>query len=79
MVTTAMIKRCLLLGRKAMSKLDSILKSRDITFLTKGLWAAVLLNSRGALFTPAWGEFCSANAVQKSLSKEFPDESEREE
>ena len=31
-----MIKRCLLLGKKAMSKLDSILKSRDITFLTKG-------------------------------------------
>ena len=29
------IKRCLLLGRKAMSKLDSILKSRDITLLTK--------------------------------------------
>ena len=25
------IKRCLLLGRKAMSKLDTILKSRDIT------------------------------------------------
>ena len=25
------IKRCLLLGRKAMGKLDSILKSRDIT------------------------------------------------
>ena len=29
------IKRCLLLGRKVMTKLDSILKSRDITFLTK--------------------------------------------
>ena len=29
------IKRCLLLGRKAMFNLDSILKSRDITFLTK--------------------------------------------
>ena len=29
------IKSCLLLGRKAMTKLDSILKSRDITFLTK--------------------------------------------
>ena len=29
------IKRHLLLGRKAMSKLDSILKSRDITLLTK--------------------------------------------
>ena len=29
------IKRCLLLGRKAMAKLDSILKSRDITLPTK--------------------------------------------
>ena len=29
------IKRCLLLGRKAMSKLDGILKSRHITWLTK--------------------------------------------
>ena len=29
------IKRCLLLGRKAMTKLDSILKSRDVTLPTK--------------------------------------------
>ena len=29
------IKRHLLLGRKAMTKLDSILKSRDISLLTK--------------------------------------------
>ena len=29
------IERCLLLGRKAMENLDSILKSRDITLLTK--------------------------------------------
>ena len=29
------IKRCLLLGRKAMTNLDNILKSRDITFPTK--------------------------------------------
>ena len=29
------IKRCLPLGRKAMINLDSILKSRDITLLTK--------------------------------------------
>ena len=29
------IKRCLLLGRKAMNNLDSILKSRDITLPTK--------------------------------------------
>ena len=28
------IKRCLLLGRKAMTKLESILKSRDITLPT---------------------------------------------
>ena len=28
-------KRCLLLGRKGMTNLDSILKSRDITLLTK--------------------------------------------
>ena len=30
------IKRCLLLGRKAMTNLDSILKSRDIIFADKG-------------------------------------------
>ena len=29
------IKRCLLLGRNAMTNLDSILKSRDITLPTK--------------------------------------------
>ena len=29
------IKRCLLLGRKVMTNLDSILKSRDITLATK--------------------------------------------
>ena len=35
MVTAAIKLRHLLLGRKAMTKLDSILKSRDITLLTK--------------------------------------------
>ena len=29
------VKRCLLLGRKAMANLDSVLKSRDITVPTK--------------------------------------------
>ena len=29
------IKRCLLLGRKAMTNLDNLLKSRDITLPTK--------------------------------------------
>ena len=31
------IKRCLLLGRKAMTNLDSVLRSRDITWPTKVL------------------------------------------
>ena len=35
MVTAATIKRCLLLGSKAMTKLDSILKSRGLTLPTK--------------------------------------------
>jgi len=34
-MVTATIKKCFLLGRKAMTNLDSILKSRDITFPTK--------------------------------------------
>ena len=29
------IKRCLLLGRKVMTNLDSVLKNRDVTLLTK--------------------------------------------
>ena len=35
MVTAAIKLRCLLLGKEAMTNLDSILKSRDITLLTK--------------------------------------------
>jgi len=35
MVTAAMKLRCLLLGRKVTTNLDSLLKSRDITLLTK--------------------------------------------
>ena len=37
------IRRCLLLGRKAMANLDSILKSRDITLLTKVRVAEVMV------------------------------------
>ena len=33
------IKRCLLLGRKAMTNVDSILKSRDITLLTSSVYS----------------------------------------
>ena len=35
MVTAAMKLRCLLLGRKVMTNLDSIFKSRDITLPTR--------------------------------------------
>ena len=34
-ITSHEIKRCLLLERKAMTNLDSVLQSRDITLLTK--------------------------------------------
>ena len=37
------IKRCLFLGRKAMTNQDSILKSRDITFLTKAVVFPVVI------------------------------------
>ena len=33
------IKRCLLLRRKAMTNVDSVLKTRDITFLTRSAWS----------------------------------------
>ena len=46
MVTAAMKLRHLLLGRKAMTNIDSILKSRDITLLTKVcIVRAVVLSS----------------------------------
>ena len=39
------IKRCLLLGRKVMTNLDSILKSREITFPTKVLLVKAVFSS----------------------------------
>ena len=36
------IKRCLFLGKKAMTNLDSILKSRDIALLTKVIVKAMI-------------------------------------
>ena len=41
------IKRHMLLGRKAMSNLDNILKSRDITFLTKVCLVKAMVFSSG--------------------------------
>ena len=39
------IKRCLLLGRKVVTNLDSILKSRDITFPTKVCLVKAVVNT----------------------------------
>ena len=44
-VTEAMKLRCLLLGRKAMTNLDSIFKSRDITLPTKVLIVKAIIFS----------------------------------
>ena len=44
------IKRCLLLGRKVMTNLDSILKSRDITLLTK----VCLVKASGVSSSHVW-------------------------
>ena len=38
-ITADEIKRCLLLGRQAMTNLDSILKSRDITLQQRSVWS----------------------------------------
>ena len=49
------IQRCLLLGRKAMANLDSILKTRDSTLLTKAhlvkamVFPVVMMNVRAGL------------------------------
>ena len=48
------MKRCLFLGRKVMTNLDSILKSRNITLLTKVLVVkAFLSRSKHLLISPA--------------------------
>ena len=55
------IKRCLLLGRKAMSNLDSILKSRDITLPTK-------VHVVKALVFPAVMYGCESWTIKKTES-----------
>ena len=65
MVTAAMkLKRRLLLGRKARTKLDSIFKSRDITLPTK-----VLLVK--AMVFPVVMNGCESWTVRKLSAKEL--------
>ena len=58
------IKRCLLLGRKAMTNLDSILKSRDITLLTK-------VHLVKAMVFPVVMYGCESWTVKKAEHKEL--------
>ena len=53
------IKRCLLLGRKVMTNLDSILKSRDITLPTK-VWIVK------AMVFPVVMNICESWAIKKT-------------
>ena len=48
------IKRCLLFERKAMTNLDSILKSRDITLPTKGLIVKAMVFPVGMYGCESW-------------------------
>ena len=53
------IKRCLLLGRKVMTNLDNILKSRDITLLTK-------VQLVQAMVFPVVGYGCESWTIKKA-------------
>ena len=48
------VKRCLLLGRKAMTNLDSVLKSRGITLLTKVCTGKAMLFSGSHVRCVSW-------------------------
>ena len=56
------INRCLLLGRKAMTNLDSILKSRDIILLTK-------VHIVKAMFFPVVMYGCESWTIKKAESQ----------
>ena len=58
------IKRCLLLGRKVMTNLDSMLKSRDITLSTR-------VHLVKALVFPVVMYGCESWTVQKLSAKEL--------
>ena len=57
------IKRCLLLGRKAMTNLDSILKTRDVILLTN-------VHMVKAIFFPVLMYGCESWTIKKSWEPE---------
>ena len=58
------IKRCLLLGRKAITNLDSVLKSRDVTLLTK-------IHLVKALVSPVVMYGCESWTIRSLRAKEL--------
>ena len=58
------IKRCLLLGRKAMTNLDSILKSRDTTLLTN-------VHIVRPMVFPVALYGCESWTIKKAITKEL--------
>ena len=64
MVTAAMKLKCLLLGRKVMTNLDSILKNRDITLPTK-------VHLVMAMVFPVVMYGCESLTIKKAETKEL--------
>ena len=64
MVIAAMKLRCLLLGRKVMTNIDSILKSRDITLSTKA-------HIVKAMVFPVVMNRCESWAIKKAECREL--------
>ena len=58
------IKRCLLLGRKVMNNLDSLLKSRDITLPTK-------IHLVKAMVFPVVMYGCESRSIKKLSAEEL--------
>ena len=58
------IRRQLLLGRKAMPNLDSVLKSRDVTLLTK-------VRICKAMVFPVVTKVCESSTVRRQRTKEL--------
>ena len=66
---TAVMKRCLLLGRKAMTNLNSVLKSRDITLSIRVkamVFPKVMHGCESWTIKKAECQFSSCGAVEDS-------------
>ena len=60
------VKRCLLLGRKGMTNLESILKSRDITLPTKVRIVGYIVGKTKAMVSPVVMCGCESWTIKKA-------------